>query len=84
MYRAADAISTLPTQLELYQRSGTGYRYDRRLTRCKGIHGGGQQCQHTVVGCMDSVVVVTNTSATTVTDLKVATPLRVSTVVGHL
>lgn len=84
VYRAADATSTLPTHLELYQRNGTSYRYDRRLnTRCEGMHGAASSGNHTVVGCMDGAMVVTHTSPTTVSDLKVATPLRVSTVVGH-
>jgi len=82
--RASDAPDTLPTHLELYQRSGTGYTYDRRLgTRCDGMHGSFSSGSHTVVGCRDGVVVVTHTSATAVTDQKVVTPLRVSTVVGH-
>lgn len=82
--RASDATDTLPTHLELYQRIGTGYTYDRRLsTRCDGMHGSFSSGSHTVVGCKDGVVVATHTSAAAVTDRKVATPLRVSTVVGH-
>lgn len=84
VFRAADATSTLPTHLELYQRSGTGYTYDRRLdTRCEGMHGSFSSGSHTVAGCMDGVLVVTHTSAATVTDKKLATPLRVTAVVGH-
>lgn len=84
VFRAADATSTLPTHVELYQRSGAAYTYDRRLgTRCDNMHGSFSSGSHTVVGCSDGVMVVTHTSATAVTDRKVATGLRVSTVVGH-
>lgn len=84
VFRTADATTVLPTHIELYQRNGTGYTYDRRLdTRCEGMHGSYSSGSHTVVGCMDGVVVVTHTSATAVADKKLTTPLRVSTVVGH-
>jgi hypothetical protein len=82
--RAADATTALPTHLELYQRNGTGYTYDRRLdARCEGMHGSYSSGSHTVVGCLDGVVVVTHTSATAVADKKLVTPLRVTAVVGH-
>ena len=84
VFRAADAANTLPTHLDLYQRNGSGYTFDRRLdTRCDGMHGSFSSGSHTVVGCMDGVMVVTHTTATAVADRKVATSLRVSTVVGH-
>lgn len=84
VFRASDATSTLPTHVDLYQRSSTGYTFDRRLgSRCEGMHGSFSSGSHTVVGCMDGVMVVTHTGTTTVTDKKVAIPLRVTTVVGH-
>ena len=84
VFRAADATSTLPTHLDLYQRAGAGYAFDRRLTtRCEGMHGSFSSGSHTAVGCNDGVMVVTHTSATAVTDRMVTTPLRVGTIAGH-
>lgn len=84
VFRADDATSTLPTHLDLYQRSGSSYTYDRRLgTRCEGMHGSFSSGSHTAVGCNDGVMVVTHTSDTAVTDRLVSTPLRVGTIAGH-
>jgi hypothetical protein len=82
--RAADALDTLPTHLNLYQRSGSGYTFDRQLdTRCDGMHGSFSSGSYTVAGCSDGVLLVKHTSATTVTSQKVTTPLRVGTLAGH-
>lgn len=82
--RAADAPDTLPTHLNLYQRSGSGYTFDRQLnTRCDGMHGSFSSGSYTVAGCLDGVLLVKHTSATAVTDQKVTTPLRVGTLAGH-
>ncbi len=82
--RAADATTTLPTHLELYQRNGNGYTYQRQLdTRCERMHGSLSTGNHTAVGCNNGVMVVTHTSATAVTDRMVNTPLRVGTIAGH-
>jgi hypothetical protein len=82
--RAADATSALPTHLELYHRTGSGYTFGRRLeTRCEGMHGSFSSPGHTVVGCLDGVMVVTHTNATEVSDRLVSTPLRVGTIAGH-
>jgi hypothetical protein len=82
--RAEDATTTLPTHLELYQRSGSGYTYDRRLTtRCEGMHGSLSSGAYTAVGCLDGVMLVTHTSATGVSDRMVTTPLRVGAIAGH-
>lgn len=84
VHRAPDATTTLPTHLDLYQRQGSTYTFDRRLpTRCEGMHGSFSSGQHTVVGCTDGVLVVTHTSATAVSDVKVNTRLRVGTIAGH-
>lgn len=84
VFRAADATTTLPTHLDLYQRQGASYTFDRRLaTRCEGMHGSFSSGSHTAVGCNDGVMVVTHTSATAVTDRMVTTPLRVGTIAGH-
>ena len=82
--RAADAPNTLPTHLNLYQRSGSSYTFDRQLaTRCDGMHGSYSSGSYTVAGCIDGVFLVKHTSATAVTDQKVITPLRVGTLAGH-
>ena len=82
--RAADAVDTLPTHLNLYQRSGSSYAFDRQLdTRCNGMHGSFSSGRYTVAGCLDGVLLVKHTGATTVTDQKVVTPLRVGTLAGH-
>ena len=82
--RAPDATTTLPTHLELYQRNGSAYTYDRQLaTRCEGMHGSFSSGNHTAVGCIDGVMVVTHTSATAVADRMVNTPLRIGTIAGH-
>ncbi len=82
--RAADAADTLPTHLNLYQRSGSSYTFDRQLaTRCNGMHGSYSSGSYTVAGCIDGVLLVKHTSATAVSDQKVTTPLRVGTLAGH-
>lgn len=82
--RAEDAPNTLPTHLNLYQRSGSSYTFDRQLsTRCNGMHGSYSSGSYTVAGCNDGVLLVRHTSATTVSDQKVNTPLRVGTLAGH-
>jgi hypothetical protein len=82
--RAADAANTLPTHLNLYQRSGSSYTFDRQLaTRCDGMHGSYSSGSYTVAGCIDGVLLVKHTGATTVSDQKVTTPLRVGTLAGH-
>jgi len=84
VFRAADATTTLPTHLDLFQRQGATWTFDRRLgTRCEGMHGSLSTGSHTAVGCNDGVMVVTHTSATAVTDRMVNTPLRVGTIAGH-
>lgn len=82
--RAADASDTLPTHLNLYQRQGSNYQFDRQLTtRCDGMHGSYTAGSYTAAGCSDGVLLVKHTSATAVTDQKVTTPLRIGTLAGH-
>jgi hypothetical protein len=82
VHREADAPDTLPTHLTLHRRSGAGYAFERRLgSRCDGMHGSGSSGAHTVVGCVDGVVLVTH--GTTVVDRKLATATRVGTVATH-
>lgn len=82
--RASDAPDTLPTHLNLYLRSGESYTSQRLLpTRCNSMHGSYTSGSYTAVGCADGVLLARHVSANEVTDQKVATPTRVSTLAGH-
>lgn len=84
VHRAADAADSLPTHLQLYQRAGSGFTPDRLLgTRCDGMHGSASSGSYTVAGCLDGVLLVKHSGASTVTDSKLSTPLRVSSLAGH-
>jgi len=83
--RAGDAPDTLPTHLNLYLRNGNSFTLDRQLpTRCDGMHGSASAGSHTLVGCLDGMLLVKHTTASSVDNgRKLATPLRVGTVAGH-
>ncbi len=83
--RAGDAPDTLPTHLNLHQRSGSSYSFVRQLpTRCNGMHGSFSSGSSTLVGCSGGMMLVRHLSATTVDDGRLlATPLRVGTIAGH-
>lgn len=82
--RASDATDASPTHLDLYRRNAGTYVFDRQLpTRCNGMHGSFSSGSHTVAGCTDGMLLVTHLSATAVSEQKVTTPLRVSTLAGH-
>jgi hypothetical protein len=83
--RAADAPDTLPTHLNLHLRNGNGYSFARQVaTRCNGMHGSFSSGAYTVAGCLDGMLLVQHTGATTVDDgRKLSTPLRVGTIAGH-
>lgn len=84
VHRAEDAPDDLPTHLDLYLRSGSSYAFQRRLTtRCNRMHGSYSAGAYTAAGCADGVLLARHVSATDVTDQKIATPIRVSTVAGH-
>lgn len=84
VHRAPDAVDTLPTHLELYQRAGSSYTLERRLpTRCDGMHGSFSSGSYTVAGCKDGVLLYNNSAAAAVADQKLLTPVRISTLVGH-
>lgn len=84
VYRAPDAADTQPTHLELYQRAGSGYTLERRVaTRCNGMHGSFSSGNYTVAGCMDGVLLYNHSPGAAVTDQKLTTAVRVSTLVGH-
>lgn len=78
-----DAVSGLPTQLGVHVRNGSGYTFSGTLpTLCDGMHGGAAAGDHTAVGCNDGVLLVRHAGAA-LTDSKVATASRVSTVASH-
>lgn len=83
--RAADAADALPTHLSLQLRNGSGYTESRQLpTRCDGMHGGASSGSHSAIGCRDGMLLVHHTGPDSTDDgLKLATPLRVSTVAAH-
>lgn len=83
--RAADATDTLPTHLNLYLRSGTGYTLDRQIpARCDGMHGSFSSGASTVTGCSKGMLLVRHTGANSVDNGQlVTTPLRVGTIAGH-
>ncbi len=84
VHRASDAPDTLPTNLNLYLRSGSTYTPQRLLTtRCDSMHGSYTSGAYTAVGCADGVLLVRHVSATDVTDRKIPTPIRGSTLIGH-
>lgn len=84
VHRASDAVDTLPTHLNLYLRSGSAYTSQRLLsTRCDSMHGSYTSGAYTTAGCADGVLLARHVSSTDVTDQKVATGTRVSTLVGH-
>lgn len=78
-----DAVSGLPTRLGVYARNGSGYLLSGTLpTPCDGMHGGAAAGDHTAVGCNDGVLLVHH-AGVVLTDSKVATASRVSTVASH-
>jgi hypothetical protein len=84
--RAPDALNTLPTHLDFYLRNGNSYSFSHQIkTRCDGMHGSFSSGRYTLVGCVDGMLMVRHTGTTTVDDgVKLATPLRVSTIAGHV
>lgn len=84
VHRASDAPDTLPTHLNLYLRSGSTYASQRLLsTRCDSLHGSHTSGAYTAAGCADGVLLARHVSANDVTDQKIVTPTRVSTLIGH-
>ncbi|MGE0314977.1 MAG: hypothetical protein AB7P21_25455 [Lautropia sp.] len=88
-FRAADNVDTLPVQVELYRRSGSGYSLVTRFDeQCPSLHGSYSNEKHTVFGCSDGVLAVTQVGDT-FTAKKIANPaglptdLRVGTIAGH-
>lgn len=88
-HRSADAPGTLPNQVELHQRDGAGYRFVQRFAeRCPDLHGSFSNEDHSVFGCSDGVLVVTQ-AGNTFTAKKIANPAglpagaRIGTLTGH-
>ncbi|MFN3987557.1 MAG: hypothetical protein ACK4KV_18870 [Rhodocyclaceae bacterium] len=58
-YREPQAASTLPEQVELYRREGSGYAFVQRFAEpCPGLHGSIVSGAYTLFGCTDGVLVV--------------------------
>lgn len=83
--RAADAADASPTQLERYRRSGATFVRESELpVRCNRLHGAFDNGSALAVGCADGVLLARHVTAGGVDDgVKVATPIRVSTIAGH-
>lgn len=66
--RASDTSDTLPTHLNLHQRSGSAYSFVRQLpTRCNGMHGSFSSGSSTLVGCVDGMMLVNSLAGAVVT-----------------
>lgn len=86
VHRDVDATTTLPTHLEQWRRQGTAYAFVRRIdeVRCEGMHGSFTTSdRHTVVGCLDGVMVATTGADGSVQARLVPTPIRIGTIAGH-
>ncbi|MFN3295787.1 hypothetical protein [Caldimonas sp.] len=88
-YREADSGSTLPTQVELYQRNGSGYTFLQRFDPlCPGLHGSYSNAGHSAFGCTDGVLVVTQ-DGSSFNARKLPNPddmpvgARIGTITGH-
>jgi hypothetical protein len=88
-YRDSDGSATSPQQVELYRRSGEGYMFVERFAElCPSLHGSYSNESHTAFGCLDGVLVVTQTGDD-FTARKIANPpglqadVRIGTIVGH-
>lgn len=64
-YRDAGSESTLPSQVELYQRNGSGYSFVQRFEdTCPGLHGSYSIASHSAFGCTDGVLLITQDGST--------------------
>lgn len=87
--RDAESTGTLPDLVAVYRREGTAYRPVQTLAaRCPSLHGSHSGPKHSVFGCSDGVLVVTEEAGSfTATKLAAPTSLpegaRISTVIGH-
>lgn len=88
-WRDPQATSTLPVQVELHRRSGDGFAFVQRFDEpCPSLHGSFSNDGHTVFGCADGVLVITQ-QGDAFTASKIANPAglppgtRVGTVIGH-
>lgn len=88
-YRAAGTADTLPSQVELYRRNGATYDFVTRFTEaCPALHGSYSNDSHTVFGCGDGVLVVTQ-QGEAFSAKKIANPpglpagVRIGTIAGH-
>ncbi|MDO4706207.1 MAG: hypothetical protein Q4A98_08405 [Comamonadaceae bacterium] len=88
-WRAADAQSTLPSQVELYHRHDDHYHVEKRFdAQCPGLHGSYSNAQYSAFGCSDGVLVVQQ-NGDQFTARKIANPAdmgektRIGALLGH-
>lgn len=86
-YRAADASSTLPDQVELYHQHGDHYHFETRFAeQCPGLHGSYSTGDYTLFGCTDGVLIVEQ-KENDFTATKLANPAdfsgRIGSFTGH-
>lgn len=88
-HRPPETTGTLPTQVDLYRRDGAGYAFVQRFEEpCPGLHGSFSNHDHSVFGCIDGVLVVTQ-QGETFTARKIANlpdipaDVRIGTIAGH-
>jgi hypothetical protein len=89
-YREAGSETTLPSQVELYQRSDdSGYSFVQRFeTPCPRLHGSYSIASHSAFGCSDGVLVVTQ-DGSNFSARKLPNPVdldpgvRIGTIIGH-
>ena len=88
-YRAAEATdTTLPSQVELYQRNGDSYSFSERFDEpCPSLHGSYSSHDFSLFGCSDGVLVVEqdgdNFVASKIANPDTLTaPARIGTLIG--
>lgn len=88
-YRDAAATTTLPSAVELYQRSGGSYTFVQRFAEpCSNLHGSYSNDTHSAFGCSDGVLLVAQsgtafTATKVLNDASIVAPARIGTIVGH-
>lgn len=89
-YRSAEATdTTLPSQVELYQRNGDSYSFIERFNEpCPNLHGSYSSHNFSLFGCIDGVLVVEQDGDNFVANKIVnpdslTAPARIGTLIGN-